>query len=81
MVTTQKPYYHLAYFKSFMGTVLFTLCISFQVAAPGVWLPRRGDVYLSVTMFGQTGTTRLVDSIFPLCLYENFRFEKVILHV
>lgn len=47
-----------------------------RVAAPGVWLPRRGDVYLSVTMFGQTGRTRLVDSIFPVCFYENFRFEK-----
>lgn len=47
-----------------------------RVSAPGVWLPRQGDVYLSISLFGHTGTTTPVSPYFPLVFHENFRFEK-----
>ncbi|KAL8600742.1 hypothetical protein ACOMHN_057330 [Nucella lapillus] len=47
-----------------------------EVTAPGVWLPSREDVYLSVSLFGQYQTTRRLVSVFPLAVYEAFRFEK-----
>ena len=53
--------------------------LSPQVSAPGVWLPSREDVYLSICLFGQYRTTRLVTSVFPLPLHEHFVFEKVIM--
>lgn len=46
------------------------------VSAPGVWLPSKEDVYLSVSMFGQYRNSRLLTSIFPLLIHEKFRFEK-----
>lgn len=46
------------------------------VSAPGVWLPSKEDVYLSVSMFGQYRNSRLLSSIFPLLIHEKFRFEK-----
>ncbi|XP_012943186.1 spermatogenesis-associated protein 6 [Aplysia californica] len=46
------------------------------VSAPGVWLPSREDVYLSVSLFNQYRNTRLVASVFPLLIHEKFRFEK-----
>ncbi|KAK3607373.1 hypothetical protein CHS0354_035712 [Potamilus streckersoni] len=47
-----------------------------RVSAPGVWLPSREDVYLSISLFGQYRNTRTVISVFPLILHEHFRFEK-----
>ncbi|XP_076462969.1 spermatogenesis-associated protein 6-like isoform X1 [Babylonia areolata] len=47
-----------------------------KVTAPGVWLPSQEDVYLSVSLFGQYQTTRLLLSVFPLLVHEKLRFEK-----
>ncbi|XP_045157517.2 spermatogenesis-associated protein 6-like isoform X14 [Mercenaria mercenaria] len=47
-----------------------------RVSAPGVWLPSREDVYVSISVFGQYRNTRNLTSIFPLILHEPFRFEK-----
>ncbi|XP_067678355.1 spermatogenesis associated 6-like protein isoform X3 [Haliotis asinina] len=46
------------------------------VSAPGVWLPSKEDIYLSVCVFNQYRNTRLVTSVFPLLINETFRFEK-----
>ncbi|XP_070195407.1 spermatogenesis-associated protein 6-like isoform X3 [Littorina saxatilis] len=46
------------------------------VSAPGVWLPSKEDVYISVSMFGQYRNTRLLTSVFPLLIHEKFYFEK-----
>ncbi|CAL1536549.1 unnamed protein product [Lymnaea stagnalis] len=46
------------------------------VSAPGVWLPSKEDVYLSVSLFNQYRNTRLLTSIFPLLVHERFQFEK-----
>ncbi|PVD23674.1 hypothetical protein C0Q70_16947 [Pomacea canaliculata] len=46
------------------------------VSAPGVWLPSKEDVYLSISMFGQYRNTRCLTSVFPLIIHEKFRFEK-----
>ena len=48
-----------------------------QVSAPGVWLPCKEDVYLSVSLFNQYRNTRLLTSTFPCLIGEKFRFEKV----
>ncbi|XP_060605922.1 spermatogenesis-associated protein 6-like isoform X16 [Ruditapes philippinarum] len=47
-----------------------------RVSAPGVWLPSREDLYISISVFGQYRNTRNVTSIFPMILHEPFRFEK-----
>ncbi|XP_062572659.1 spermatogenesis-associated protein 6-like isoform X1 [Saccostrea cucullata] len=46
------------------------------VTAPGVWLPSREDVYVSISLFGQYKNTCLVESVFPLIIREDFTFEK-----
>jgi len=46
------------------------------VSAPGVWLPCKEDVYLSVSLFNQYRNTRLLTSVFPVLIHEKFRFEK-----
>nr|XP_034315103.1 spermatogenesis-associated protein 6 isoform X6 [Crassostrea gigas] len=46
------------------------------VTAPGVWLPSREDVYVSISLFGQYRNTCLVESVFPLIIREDFTFEK-----
>lgn len=46
------------------------------VSAPGVWLPCKEDVYLSVSLFNQYRNTRLLTSTFPCLIGEKFRFEK-----
>ncbi|XP_064626508.1 spermatogenesis-associated protein 6-like isoform X4 [Lineus longissimus] len=47
------------------------------VSCPGVWLPNKDDVYLSVCMLGQHKRTPLVDSVFPLTFHTEMRFDKV----
>jgi len=46
------------------------------VSAPGVWLPSKEDVYVSVSLFNQYRNTRLLTSTFPCIIGEKFRFEK-----
>ncbi|CAH1773722.1 unnamed protein product [Owenia fusiformis] len=47
------------------------------VTAPGVWLQRRDDVYISVCLLGQHRRSQLVTPVFPLLIHEKMRFEKV----
>lgn len=53
------------------------IVIIFQVSAPGVWLPSKEPVYLSISLFNQYRNTACHDSVFPLLINEKFRFEKV----
>ncbi|XP_027022235.2 spermatogenesis-associated protein 6 [Tachysurus fulvidraco] len=46
------------------------------ITCPGVLLPSREDVYLSVRMMGQYHKTKCVSSAFPLLLHENIVFTK-----
>jgi hypothetical protein len=46
------------------------------VSAPGVWLPSKEPVYLSISLFNQYRNTACYDSVFPLLINEEFRFEK-----
>lgn len=47
------------------------------VTCPGVYLPRRDDVYLTICLFGQVRRTQLSSPIFPLIFHEKFKFDKV----
>lgn len=47
------------------------------VTCPGVWLPRRDDLYLRITLFNQVRHSLIVAPVFPLLLHEKFTFDKV----
>ncbi|XP_076439943.1 uncharacterized protein LOC143279715 [Babylonia areolata] len=46
------------------------------VSAPGVWLPSKEDVYLSISLLDSHRITRLQTSVFPLLIHEQFSFQK-----
>ncbi len=47
------------------------------MTCPGVYLPHRDDVYLSVHLFGENRKTQLISPTFPLLFHERFRINKV----
>ncbi|XP_075452981.1 spermatogenesis associated 6-like protein isoform X1 [Ascaphus truei] len=47
------------------------------VTCPGVLLPEKDDIFLSVSILGQCKETKYLPSVFPLLLHEKMRFEKV----
>ncbi|XP_072537749.1 spermatogenesis-associated protein 6 [Salminus brasiliensis] len=47
------------------------------VTCPGVLLPSREDVYLSVRMMGRYQKTKCVSPVFPLLLHEKMVFTKI----
>ncbi|XP_059825969.1 spermatogenesis associated 6-like protein isoform X1 [Hypanus sabinus] len=47
------------------------------VTCPGVILPRKDDVYLSICVLGQYWKTRCFLPVFPLLIHEKFQIEKV----
>ena len=53
-----------------------SLCV-LQIDAPGAWLSGRGDVYLRVSLFGKSLSTKLCPSVFPMHIHEDLEFEKV----
>ncbi|KAL8582166.1 hypothetical protein ACOMHN_004085 [Nucella lapillus] len=46
------------------------------VSAPGVWLPSKEDVYISISLLGCHRVTNLARSIFPLIIHETFSIQK-----
>ncbi|XP_056378248.1 spermatogenesis associated 6-like protein [Hyla sarda] len=47
------------------------------VTCPGVFLPDKDDVFLNVSILGQSKETRSLPAVFPLLFHEKMRFEKV----
>ncbi|XP_069783221.1 spermatogenesis-associated protein 6-like isoform X3 [Narcine bancroftii] len=47
------------------------------VTCPGVILPRKNDVYLSICILGQHWKTKCFIPVFPLLIHEKLQFEKV----
>lgn len=48
-----------------------------QVTCPGVHLPEKDDVYLSVCLMNQYRQSECLPAVFPLLFREKMRFEKV----
>uniref|UniRef100_A0A8K9UFC5 Spermatogenesis-associated protein 6 N-terminal domain-containing protein n=1 Tax=Oncorhynchus mykiss TaxID=8022 RepID=A0A8K9UFC5_ONCMY len=53
------------------------LLITFQVSCPGVHLPAKDDIYLSVCFMSQYRKSVCLPPVFPLLFREKMRFEKV----
>lgn len=49
----------------------------FQVSCPGVRLPDKHDIYLSVCFLGQYRQSECLPAVFPLLVNEKMTFEKV----
>ncbi|XP_063311164.1 spermatogenesis associated 6-like protein isoform X2 [Pelobates fuscus] len=47
------------------------------VTCPGVFLPERDDIFLSVSVMNQNKETGALPAVFPLLFHEKMRFEKV----
>ncbi|XP_013876549.1 spermatogenesis associated 6-like protein isoform X1 [Austrofundulus limnaeus] len=47
------------------------------VSCPGVRLPAKHDVYLSVCFMGQHRQSECLPAVFPLLVYEKMTFEKI----
>uniref|UniRef100_A0A4W3KHB1 Spermatogenesis-associated protein 6 N-terminal domain-containing protein n=1 Tax=Callorhinchus milii TaxID=7868 RepID=A0A4W3KHB1_CALMI len=48
-----------------------------RVTCPGVFLPEKDDVYLSVCIMGKFHKTKFLPSIFPLNFNGKMKFEKI----
>ncbi|XP_067304716.1 spermatogenesis associated 6-like protein isoform X2 [Pseudorasbora parva] len=47
------------------------------ITCPGVHLPDKDDVYLSVSLMNQYGKSECLPAVFPLLIREKIRFEKI----
>ncbi|XP_067846351.1 spermatogenesis-associated protein 6 [Heptranchias perlo] len=47
------------------------------VTCPGVFLPEKDDVYVSVCMLGKFQKTKFLPSVFPLTFNDKMKFEKI----
>uniref|UniRef100_A0A667XP34 Spermatogenesis-associated protein 6 N-terminal domain-containing protein n=1 Tax=Myripristis murdjan TaxID=586833 RepID=A0A667XP34_9TELE len=50
------------------------------VSCPGVHLPAKDDIYLSVCLMGQYRKSECLPAVFPLLFYEKMIFEKIFRH-
>ncbi|XP_072007952.1 spermatogenesis associated 6-like protein isoform X3 [Engystomops pustulosus] len=46
------------------------------VTCPGVFLPDKDDIFLNVSILGQSKETRCLPAVFPILFHEKMRFEK-----
>uniref|UniRef100_A0A673APC2 Spermatogenesis-associated protein 6 N-terminal domain-containing protein n=1 Tax=Sphaeramia orbicularis TaxID=375764 RepID=A0A673APC2_9TELE len=47
------------------------------VSCPGVHLPAKDDIYLSMCFMGQYRRSECLPAVFPLLFHEKMTFEKV----
>lgn len=47
-----------------------------QVSCPGVHLPAKDDIYLSMCFMGQYHQSECLPAVFPLLFHEKMTFEK-----
>ncbi|XP_053558524.1 spermatogenesis associated 6-like protein [Bombina bombina] len=47
------------------------------VTCPGVFLPEKDDIFLNVSILGQSKETSCLPAVFPLLFHDKMRFEKV----
>uniref|UniRef100_UPI003AABD21B spermatogenesis associated 6-like protein n=1 Tax=Centroberyx gerrardi TaxID=166262 RepID=UPI003AABD21B len=50
------------------------------VSCPGVYLPAKDDIYLSMCFTGQYRKSECLPAIFPLLFHEKMTFEKIFRH-
>ncbi|KAK9524377.1 hypothetical protein VZT92_016775 [Zoarces viviparus] len=50
------------------------------VSCPGVHLPAKDDIYLSMCFMGQYCQTECLPAVFPLLFHEKMTFEKIFQH-
>ncbi|XP_072232013.1 spermatogenesis associated 6-like protein [Leuresthes tenuis] len=50
------------------------------VSCPGVHLPAKNDIYLSMCFMGQHCQSESLPAVFPLLLHEKLTFEKIFRH-
>ncbi|XP_059210436.1 spermatogenesis associated 6-like protein [Centropristis striata] len=50
------------------------------VSCPGVHLPAKDDIYLSVCFMGQYRQSECLPAVFPLLFHEKMTFEKIFRH-
>ncbi|XP_026154350.1 spermatogenesis associated 6-like protein [Mastacembelus armatus] len=50
------------------------------VSCPGVHLPAKDDLYLSMCFLGQYRQSEAIPAVFPLLFYEKMTFEKIYRH-
>ncbi|XP_042257388.1 spermatogenesis associated 6-like protein isoform X2 [Thunnus maccoyii] len=50
------------------------------VSCPGVHLPAKDDIYLSMCFMGQYRQSECVPAVFPLLFHEKMTFEKIFRH-
>ncbi|XP_078132680.1 spermatogenesis associated 6-like protein [Sander vitreus] len=51
-----------------------------QVSCPGVHLPAKDDIYLSMCFMGQYHQSDCLPAVFPLLFHEKMKFEKIFRH-
>uniref|UniRef100_A0A3B4ZJZ9 Spermatogenesis associated 6-like n=1 Tax=Stegastes partitus TaxID=144197 RepID=A0A3B4ZJZ9_9TELE len=52
----------------------------YQVSCPGVHLPAKDDIYLSMCFMGQYRQSECLPAVFPLLFHEKMTFEKIFRH-
>ncbi|XP_034722313.1 spermatogenesis associated 6-like protein [Etheostoma cragini] len=50
------------------------------VSCPGVHLPAKDDIYLSMCFMGQYHRSECLPAVFPLLFHEKMKFEKIFRH-
>ncbi|XP_068443626.1 spermatogenesis associated 6-like protein isoform X2 [Clinocottus analis] len=50
------------------------------VSCPGVYLPAKDEIYLSMCFMGQYSMSQCLPAVFPLWIHEKMTFEKIFRH-